>query len=87
MFLSYLNVFGYEGFSDLKDFWGDLPVGRLKYNALEDFQNDLPGSLLTESSHISPFHNRSECFGKFKCMIFLHLVTSCCIKFLPFFPN
>ncbi|WZZ15805.1 hypothetical protein YC2023_108894 [Brassica napus] len=32
----------------------------------------------------SPFHNRSERFGKFFCLIFLHLVTSCCIKFLLF---
>ncbi|KAF2603124.1 hypothetical protein F2Q70_00025817 [Brassica cretica] len=54
--------FGYAGFSDLEDFWDDLPVNRLKYNALEDFQDDLPGSLLTESSHMSPFHNRSERF-------------------------
>ncbi|KAF3497941.1 hypothetical protein DY000_02052694 [Brassica cretica] len=34
----------------------------------------LPGSLLTESSPMSPFHNISERFGKFLCMIFLHLV-------------
>ncbi|KAL0700684.1 hypothetical protein Bca4012_056806 [Brassica carinata] len=33
---------------------------------------------------MSPFHNRSECFGKFICLIFLHLVTSCCIKFIHF---
>ncbi|KAG5400249.1 hypothetical protein IGI04_014856 [Brassica rapa subsp. trilocularis] len=26
------------GFSDLEDFWNDLPVSRLKYNALDDFQ-------------------------------------------------
>ncbi|KAL0749908.1 hypothetical protein Bca101_031911 [Brassica carinata] len=32
----------------------------------------------------SPFHNRSERFGKFLCLIFLHLGTSCCIKFLLF---
>uniref|UniRef100_A0A0D3BU61 Uncharacterized protein n=1 Tax=Brassica oleracea var. oleracea TaxID=109376 RepID=A0A0D3BU61_BRAOL len=55
----------YAGFSDLEEFWDELPVSRLKYNALEDFQDDLPGSLLTESSHMSPFHNRSERFGKF----------------------
>ncbi|KAF2601737.1 hypothetical protein F2Q70_00027708 [Brassica cretica] len=30
----------------------------------------LPGSLMKKS----PFHNRSECFGKFLCLIFLHLV-------------
>ncbi|KAL0679934.1 hypothetical protein Bca4012_007915 [Brassica carinata] len=55
----------FKGFLDLKYFWDDLPVSRLKYNALEDFQDDLPGSLLTKSSHMSPFHNRSERFGKF----------------------
>ncbi|KAL0652184.1 hypothetical protein Bca4012_094875 [Brassica carinata] len=27
-----------EVFSDLEDFWDDLPVIRLKYNALENFQ-------------------------------------------------
>ena len=43
----------------------------------------LHGSLLTKS----PFHNRSERFGKFLCLIFLHLVTSCCIKFLLFFQT
>ena len=42
--------------------------------------SELHGSLLTKS----PFHNRSERFGKFLCLIFLHLVTSCCIKFLLF---
>ncbi|CAG7870049.1 unnamed protein product [Brassica rapa] len=35
-------------FSDLEDFWDDLPVSRLKYNALDDFQEvqttGLPGS-------------------------------------------
>ncbi|WZZ86853.1 hypothetical protein YC2023_115432 [Brassica napus] len=30
--------FGYAGFSDLEDFWDDLHVSRLKYNALDDFQ-------------------------------------------------
>ncbi|KAL0667803.1 hypothetical protein Bca4012_030507 [Brassica carinata] len=44
------------GFSDLEDFWDDLPVSRLKYNALEEFQevfqttswksSGLPGSRL-----------------------------------------
>ncbi|KAF3580903.1 hypothetical protein DY000_02030364 [Brassica cretica] len=63
-----------NGFSDLEEFWDELPVSRLKYNALEDFQDDLPGSLLTESSHMSPFHNRSERFGKFLYLIFLHLI-------------
>ncbi|KAG5399469.1 hypothetical protein IGI04_014076 [Brassica rapa subsp. trilocularis] len=28
----------FKGFSDLEDFWNDLPVSRLKYNALDDFQ-------------------------------------------------
>ncbi|KAF3592657.1 hypothetical protein DY000_02020429 [Brassica cretica] len=53
----------FKGFSDLKDFWDDLPVSCLKYNAIEDFQDELPGNLLTESSHKSPFHNRSQRFG------------------------
>ncbi|KAF2589535.1 hypothetical protein F2Q70_00040660 [Brassica cretica] len=62
--------FGYEGFSDLEDFWDDLPVSHLKYNALDNFQevfqttstsrksSGLLGSLLAKSS----FHNRSERF-------------------------
>ncbi|KAG5393345.1 hypothetical protein IGI04_023308 [Brassica rapa subsp. trilocularis] len=43
------------GFSDLEDLWDDLPVSRLKYNALDDFQESsgLPESLLTKSSSIS----------------------------------
>ncbi|WZZ64985.1 hypothetical protein YC2023_076355 [Brassica napus] len=65
----------YFGFSDLEDFWDDLPVSRLKYNALENFPDDflevfnqmttswkssgLTGSLLTKP----PFHNRAEHFG------------------------
>ncbi|KAF2574623.1 hypothetical protein F2Q70_00001017 [Brassica cretica] len=28
----------FKGFSNLEDFWDDLPVSRLKYNALDDFQ-------------------------------------------------
>ncbi|KAL0705658.1 hypothetical protein Bca4012_072083 [Brassica carinata] len=36
---------------------------------------------------MSPFHNRSERFGKFLCLIFFHLVTSCCIKFIHFFQT
>ncbi|KAG5400000.1 hypothetical protein IGI04_014607 [Brassica rapa subsp. trilocularis] len=28
----------YKGFSDLEDFWDDLPVSCLQYNALDDFQ-------------------------------------------------
>ncbi|KAF3603654.1 hypothetical protein F2Q69_00035669 [Brassica cretica] len=27
----------FKGFSDLEAFWDDLPVSRLKYNALDDF--------------------------------------------------
>ncbi|KAF3497124.1 hypothetical protein DY000_02055072 [Brassica cretica] len=47
----------FKGFSDLEDFWDDLLVSRLKYNAVDDFQEvfqttsrksprRLPGSLL-----------------------------------------
>nr|VDD25440.1 unnamed protein product [Brassica oleracea] len=28
----------FKGFSDLEVFWDDLHVSRLKYNALDDFQ-------------------------------------------------
>ncbi|KAF2613685.1 hypothetical protein F2Q70_00012244 [Brassica cretica] len=45
----------FKGFSDLEDFWDDLPVSRLKYNVLEDFQYDLPRSLLTESLMLGVF--------------------------------
>ncbi|KAF3600715.1 hypothetical protein F2Q69_00036567 [Brassica cretica] len=56
----------FKGFSDLEDVWDDLPVSRLENNALDDFQevfqttsrksSGLPGSRLTESSHMSlPF--------------------------------
>ncbi|KAL0687314.1 hypothetical protein Bca4012_086991 [Brassica carinata] len=40
----------------------------------------LLGSLLTKSSGLPG----SRRFGKFLCLIFLHLVTSYCIKFLLF---
>ncbi|KAF2584162.1 hypothetical protein F2Q70_00035251 [Brassica cretica] len=78
--------FGYASFSDLKDFWDDLPVSRLKYNALDDFQevfqttsmksskksSGLPGSLLTKP----PFHNRSERFdGSHLPLIFSRRLT------------
>ncbi|KAF3539837.1 hypothetical protein F2Q69_00021447 [Brassica cretica] len=60
----------------------DMQVFQIwKTSGLEDFQRTsrksskrLPGSLLTESSPMSPFHNRSERFGKFLCLIFFHLV-------------
>ncbi|KAF2579255.1 hypothetical protein F2Q68_00001734 [Brassica cretica] len=56
------------GFSDLDL---DMQVFQIqKTSVLEDFQitsrkssRGLPESLLTESSPMSPFHNRSECFG------------------------
>uniref|UniRef100_A0A0D3C174 Uncharacterized protein n=1 Tax=Brassica oleracea var. oleracea TaxID=109376 RepID=A0A0D3C174_BRAOL len=53
----------FKGFSDMEDFW----ARRLPDDFQEDFQTTsrkssrrLPGSLLTESSPMSPFHNRSE---------------------------
>ncbi|KAF3559061.1 hypothetical protein F2Q69_00014942 [Brassica cretica] len=33
-----LILHSFKGFSDLEDFWDDLHVSRLKYNALDDFQ-------------------------------------------------
>uniref|UniRef100_A0A0D3BTB1 Uncharacterized protein n=1 Tax=Brassica oleracea var. oleracea TaxID=109376 RepID=A0A0D3BTB1_BRAOL len=77
--LSHLNVFGDAGFSDLEDFW----ARRLPDDFQEDFlmtsrksSRRLPRSLLTESSPMSPFHNRYERFDKFLCLIFLHLVLN-----------
>ncbi|KAF3549672.1 hypothetical protein DY000_02003640 [Brassica cretica] len=51
-----------------------------KTSELEDFQTTsrmssrrLPGSLLTESSPMSPFHNRSERFGFNQIVLIFHL--------------
>uniref|UniRef100_A0A0D3DM63 Uncharacterized protein n=1 Tax=Brassica oleracea var. oleracea TaxID=109376 RepID=A0A0D3DM63_BRAOL len=55
-----------QGFSDLEDVWDDLPVSRLKYNALDDFQEVFQTTFKSSDevfSHVSPFHNRSERFG------------------------
>ncbi|KAF2532608.1 hypothetical protein F2Q70_00030431 [Brassica cretica] len=62
----------FKGFSDLDL---DMQVFQIwKISGLEDFQTTftkssrrLPGSLLAESSPMSPFHNISERFGKFLC--------------------
>ncbi|KAF3522742.1 hypothetical protein F2Q69_00047287 [Brassica cretica] len=51
----------FKGFSDLEDFWDDLPVSRLKYNALDDFQEVFQTT--SWKSDKSPFHNRSDRFG------------------------
>ncbi|WZZ34355.1 hypothetical protein YC2023_017756 [Brassica napus] len=67
------------GFSDLEDVWDDLPVSRLKYNALDDFQEVFQTTSMKSSkrvvwktswkssdgvfSHVSLFHNISERFG------------------------
>ncbi|KAF2551923.1 hypothetical protein F2Q68_00035807 [Brassica cretica] len=67
----------FKGFSDLEDFWDDLPVSRLKYNALDDFQKVFQTTSRKSSRRLpfqssglpgslltkSPFHNRSEHFG------------------------
>ncbi|WZZ57650.1 hypothetical protein YC2023_057757 [Brassica napus] len=44
---------------------GSLPDGfqEVFQTASRKSSRRLPGSLLTESSPMSPFHNRSECFG------------------------
>ncbi|KAF3545471.1 hypothetical protein DY000_02003638 [Brassica cretica] len=54
-----------------------------KTSGLEDFQTTskkssrgLPGSLLTESSPMSPFHNRSERFGFNQVVLIFHLDKS-----------
>ncbi|CAG7888702.1 unnamed protein product, partial [Brassica rapa] len=84
---TYLLVTSWKSSGSCLDFLessGRLPGSRLDF--LEVVwtswkSSGLHGSLLTKS----PFHNRSECFGKFLCLIFLHLVSSCYIKFLLFF--
>ncbi|CAN6848269.1 unnamed protein product, partial [Brassica oleracea] len=59
----------FKGFSDLEDFWAiKLPENFQKISRTSSRR--LSGSLLTEPSLISPFHNRSKCFGKFLCLIF-----------------
>ncbi|CAG7909314.1 unnamed protein product [Brassica rapa] len=60
-FYIYLIFTHFQCFSDLEDFSDDLVFSRLKYNALDDFQEifqktssrKLFGSLLTKSSSIS----------------------------------
>ncbi|KAF2572554.1 hypothetical protein F2Q70_00001804 [Brassica cretica] len=37
-YLMVLIFYSFKGFSDLEDFWDDLPVSRRKYNALDNFQ-------------------------------------------------
>uniref|UniRef100_A0A0D3CL63 Uncharacterized protein n=1 Tax=Brassica oleracea var. oleracea TaxID=109376 RepID=A0A0D3CL63_BRAOL len=46
-------VYGAPGFSDLEDVWDDLPVSRLKYNALDDFQEDFQEVFQTTSRRSS----------------------------------
>ncbi|KAF3579799.1 hypothetical protein DY000_02028694 [Brassica cretica] len=66
----YFCVF-YKGFSDLEDFWDDLPVSRLKYNALDDFQEvfqatsrkssrRLPGSLPGDFQEVFQANSRKS---------------------------
>ncbi|KAG5405687.1 hypothetical protein IGI04_011806 [Brassica rapa subsp. trilocularis] len=66
----------YFCFSDLEDFWDDLPISRLEVIWTSWKSSD---KVVWTSRKSSGF---SERFGKFLCLIFLHLVTSCCIKFL-----
>ncbi|CAN6979706.1 unnamed protein product, partial [Brassica oleracea var. botrytis] len=66
------------GFSDLDL---DMQVFQIwKTSGLEDFQTtsrkssrQLPESLLTESSPMSPFHNRSERFSFNQMVLIFHL--------------
>ena len=69
--------------TDLEDFQRSLLGSLLIFNALKASWK-FSGRLLAESSPMSLFHNRYECLDKFLCLIFLHLVTSDCLKFLPF---
>ncbi|KAF3519273.1 hypothetical protein DY000_02063541 [Brassica cretica] len=68
-------------FHSFKDLDLDMQVFQIwKTSGLEDFQTTsrkssrrLPGSLLTESSPMSPFHNRSERFGFNQMIPIFHL--------------
>ncbi|KAF2580381.1 hypothetical protein F2Q68_00005495 [Brassica cretica] len=53
----------FKGFSDLEDF----------QMTSRKSSRRLPGSLLTESSPMSPFHNRSERFGFNQMVLIFHL--------------
>ncbi|CAG7895028.1 unnamed protein product, partial [Brassica rapa] len=84
----------FHSFKDLDDFWDDLLVSRLKYNALDDFQelfqttsrksSGLPESLLTKSSSISSGVQaclyRGMIYNSFVCGIFcdLHVYSFSC---------
>uniref|UniRef100_A0A0D3D6X4 Uncharacterized protein n=1 Tax=Brassica oleracea var. oleracea TaxID=109376 RepID=A0A0D3D6X4_BRAOL len=71
----------FKGFSDMDL---DMQVFQIwKTSGLEDFQmtsrkssRRLPGSLLTESSLMSPIHNRSERFGFNQMVLIFHLDIS-----------
>nr|VDC76077.1 unnamed protein product [Brassica rapa] len=45
-----LIFYSFKGFSDLEDFSDDLPVSRLKYNALDDFQEVFQTTSISKSS-------------------------------------
>ncbi|CAG7862750.1 unnamed protein product [Brassica rapa] len=89
-FLQILNqmVLIFHSFKDLEDFWDDLPISRLKYNALENFQevfqttstsvsSGFPGSLLTKSYSISSGVQaclfRGMIYNSFVCGMFCEL--------------
>uniref|UniRef100_A0A0D3BL30 Uncharacterized protein n=1 Tax=Brassica oleracea var. oleracea TaxID=109376 RepID=A0A0D3BL30_BRAOL len=57
----------FKGFSDLEDVWDDLPVSRLKYNALDDFHRQSPMSLpfITDLS-VLVFNQMVRIFHSFK---------------------
>ncbi|CAF1705865.1 unnamed protein product, partial [Brassica napus] len=86
LFLSHLNVFGYAGFSDLEDFWDDLPVSRLE---VVWKSSGLLGSLLTKSSGL-PVNGIQAClcrrmiYNSFVCGLFceLHVYSFSCEFFV-----
>ena len=81
--LSHLNVLKYAGFLDLsqtlEDFQGSFLGSLLTYNALEDFLEVLWQSLLPCLFFIT---NLSVLVVSM--FVFLHWVTFCCLKLLPF---
>ncbi|KAF2614898.1 hypothetical protein F2Q70_00009618 [Brassica cretica] len=78
------KVFIFHSFKGFSDLDLDMQVFQIwKTSRLEDFQTTskkssrgLPGSLLTESSPMSPFHNRSERFGFNQVVLIFHLDKS-----------
>ncbi|KAF3543955.1 hypothetical protein DY000_02009307 [Brassica cretica] len=56
----------FKGFSDLENFWDDLPISRLKYNALDDFQ-EVFQTTSRKSSRRLPFQSSALPGSRLDC--------------------